>query len=61
MKAGKVVGGLILVVVAIWAFVTLANPTAKYLSGAILAILGLVLLIAGLSPAKKEVKGEVKK
>jgi len=61
MKIGRVIGGLILIAVAIWAFVSLTNPTAKYLGGAILAILGLVLLIPGLGSEKKEVKEEVKK
>ncbi|KAF5418953.1 MAG: hypothetical protein C5S44_12135 [Candidatus Methanocomedens sp.] len=47
MDTGRVVGGAILLVVAIWIFMTMSDPTAKYLGGVILGILGLALLITG--------------
>lgn len=47
MDTGKVVGGAILVVIAIWVFMTMTDPTAKYVGGAILGILGLAALITG--------------
>ena len=49
---GKIVGGLVLLVVAIWTFVSMTDPTAKYAGGAILAILGLALIITPLLKKK---------
>lgn len=48
LDIGKIVGGAVLLVIAIWVFMTMGDPTAKYLGGAILGILGLALLITGL-------------
>ena len=45
---GKIVAGVILVIVAIWAFISLTDPTAKYVGGAILAILGIALIVTPL-------------
>jgi len=47
MKIGKIVGGAVLLVVAVWVFIAMADPTARYVGGAILTILALALLIAG--------------
>jgi len=47
MNTGKVVIGAILLVIAIWVFITLSDPTARYLGGAILGILGLASLVTG--------------
>lgn len=47
MNSGRVAAGAILLMVAIWVFVTMTDITARYLGGAILAILGLALLIKG--------------
>ena len=48
MDTGRVVGGALLLVVALWAFLTLTDPTAKYAGGAILGILGVALLATGI-------------
>lgn len=48
MGIRRVIGGAILLVVAIWAFLTLPDPTAKYAGGAILGILGVVLFLTGI-------------
>jgi len=42
---GKIVIGAILLVIAIWVFITMSDTTAGYLGGAILDILGLASLI----------------
>lgn len=47
MDIGKTVGGALLISVAVWAFVSLADPAAKYLGAAILGILGLALVFSG--------------
>jgi len=47
MDTGKIVGGAIVLIIAIWVFLTMTDVTAKYLGGAILAILALALLISG--------------
>jgi len=47
MNTGKVVIGAILLVVAIWVFIAMPDPTARYLGGAILGILGLAALVTG--------------
>lgn len=54
MKTGKVVGGAILIVVAIWVFTIMpTQDLTKYLGGAILGVLGLALLITGLKSEEK--------
>lgn len=45
MDTGRVVGEAILLVLAIGAFLTLSDPTAKYARRAILGILGVALVI----------------
>ncbi len=50
---GKIVGGVILVIVAVWAFVSLANANAKYAGGAILLVVGLALIIMPFVKKKK--------
>ncbi len=52
---GKIVGGVILVIVAVWAFVSLTNATARYVGGAILLIVGLALIIMPFVKKKKAV------
>ena len=47
MDTGRVVGGALLAVVAIWLFATQTDFTAKYAGGAILGILALALLYTG--------------
>lgn len=47
MDLGRVVLGGILAVVAVWAFVTQTDFTAKYAGGAILGILALAVLYSG--------------
>lgn len=48
MENGKVVGGAILLLIAIWVFMTMPDYTARFVGGGILGIFGLVLLIQGL-------------
>ncbi|WP_255335024.1 hypothetical protein [Methanosarcina sp. KYL-1] len=48
MVNGKVVGGAILVVIAVWVYMIIPDYTAKFVGGAILGILGIALLISGL-------------
>jgi putative Mn2+ efflux pump MntP len=52
MNIGKVVLGAIVLAVAVWTFITMTDPTAKYLGGVVLAILGLALLLTGLKEEK---------
>jgi hypothetical protein len=49
MNTGKVVGGSVLIFTAIWVFMMLPDFTARFLGAAILGILGLYLLIAGMN------------
>ena len=51
MDTGRIVGGAIELIVAIWVFLTMTDVTTKYVGGAILAVLALALLITG---AKKK-------
>ncbi|NIN51554.1 MAG: hypothetical protein GTN80_00055 [Nitrososphaeria archaeon] len=53
MQTGKVVGGVILLVAAIYVFSVMptADPTVRYSGGAGLAVVGLALLITGLKKA----------
>ena len=53
---GKVLIGLIVIVVAIWMLLSLDNATARYLGGIIVAIIGIFILAAGL-----KAKGRKKK
>lgn len=55
MDTGKVVGGALLLIVAVWVFLTMTDVTAKYLGGAILGIVGLALLYTGLKEEAKTV------
>lgn len=48
MVNGKVVGGAILVVIAVWVFMVMPDYTARVVGGAILGILGIALLVSGL-------------
>ncbi|MFH1461078.1 MAG: hypothetical protein ABIF84_01515 [Patescibacteria group bacterium] len=45
MGIGKFLGGLILIAIAIWAFISLDNSMAKLLVGMGAFILGIILLI----------------
>jgi hypothetical protein len=47
MDIGRIVGGAVVLVIAIWTFMTMTDVTAKYAGGAILAIIALALLITG--------------
>lgn len=47
MDTGRVVRGVILLVVAMWALLT-PGPTFKYAGGAILGILGVALIVTGI-------------
>lgn len=49
MNNGKTILGAILIIVAVWVFVTQTNPTTKYLGGIILLVLGLLMM----APAKR--------
>ena len=46
MSSGKIILGIILILVAIWMFIWMPTESlwAKYLGGAIVAIIGIVLL-----------------
>jgi len=48
MNVTKVVIGVVILAVAIWMFFGLADPTARYLGGGIVAIVGIVFLFLGL-------------
>lgn len=48
MNSGKVLIGIIVLAVAIWMLLSLTNTTARYLGGAIVAIVGIYLLVTGL-------------
>ncbi|MFY1110991.1 MAG: hypothetical protein AB3K77_04820 [Methanosarcinaceae archaeon] len=47
MDTGKVIVGAILLIIAIWVFLTMSDFTARFVGGGVLGILGLVLLIQG--------------
>lgn len=48
MRSGKIVVGLILIAVAIYLFMFMESPSAKYLGAAIVGILGLAAVIKGI-------------
>ena len=52
MKVGSIVAGVLLLAVAIWVLLTIDNVTARYLGGAVLGVLGIALLFAGLRTEK---------
>ena len=60
MKALNIIGGLIFVAAAVFAYARLADPATGYLAAGVLGIIGLVLLISGLSSGKPKVE-EIKK
>jgi len=60
MNAGKVVIGIILIVIAIWMLMSLENTTARYLGGGIVIIVGIFLLVKGLKRSGMKVKEPVK-
>ena len=49
MSSGKIILGIILILVAIWMFIWMPTESLwlKYLGGAIVAIIGIVLLATG--------------
>ena len=47
MRSGKIVIGLILIVVAVYLFMFMEGSAAKYLGAAIVGILGLAAVIKG--------------
>lgn len=47
MNVGAVVGGAVLILIAAWVFMTMSDPTAKFVGGGILGIVGLVVLATG--------------
>lgn len=52
MNIGKIIIGLILIAVAVYAFVAIENTTVMYLVGVVAALLGLIVLVSGFK--KKE-------
>lgn len=50
----NIIGGIALVAVAIFVFVTGTDPTYRYLGGAILAVLGAASMYTGLQGTSKE-------
>ena len=51
MKAGSILVGVIVLAVAIWMLVSLENPTARWLGGIVVAIVGIFIIMKGM---KKE-------
>lgn len=47
MKISSIVGGVLLLAVAVWAYLTGTDVTFKYLGAGVLAVLGIVMLVAG--------------
>lgn len=47
MNTGKVAGGAIMLILAIWVFMAMSDFTARFVGGSIIGILALVLLIEG--------------
>ncbi len=48
MNLGKILVGAIVLIIAVWLFLNVADPAAKYVGGGILALIGLLSLISGL-------------
>ena len=48
MNTGKIVAGIMLLVIAMWVFMTISDAAAKYIGGAILGIIGLATLARGI-------------
>ena len=53
-KSGTLIGGVLLLAIAVWIFITGTDPTFKYLGGAIFGVLGLGVLINGILGMRKE-------
>lgn len=53
MVNGKTIAGVILLIVAIWMFVALDNSVTRFIGDGIVAILGIVLLVAGTKKGPK--------
>ncbi|MBU1131052.1 hypothetical protein KJ840_02885 [Patescibacteria group bacterium] len=47
MINGKVLFGIIVLIVGIWILFSMDNPTARYLGGGIVTVVGLAMLING--------------
>jgi len=48
MNNEKVVGGAVLLVIAIYVFITISDFTTRFVGGAVIGIVGLVTLLSGL-------------
>ncbi len=53
MNIGKLALGIVVLAVAIWILITQADSTARYVGGAILAVLGISFVIIGLKKKTK--------